>query len=173
MGVPWDSQLRGWKVIDQQIGEVSVANKTTEETLYSFTIPTDWLTGKESFFRLFMFGLIKQDQTASDMTFRMKLGTTTICTAIAEVANIADEGAFELMMMLAARDGKAQDAMIRVLASRAKAAVAESLMWLNRSAGTVDMTSADRLLDITVQHETANAGIYIKAEHAMLEMLMP
>ena len=75
---------------DAIIATTTVTNTTDETTLYTGPVPANELLAGKTY-RVNLYGLISTVNVSQTITVRLKLGATTISTAVVTPANLTDE----------------------------------------------------------------------------------
>lgn len=198
-GVTWDTPLwqasittggvitltdeRGWlnqpRVLDRVGTDLDIVNTAAETTLYTFTLPGNRL-GTDKRMRLTLEGdYLNNSGLASQFTWRVKYGATTMIAILAGTAVPAgaDRRAWKFVVELSNRDAtNSQYATVAggmSLAATPTTGVGSldttaALHGVLAGTAAEDSTAAQALA-VTVQHDAANANLSMRLRSAVLE----
>jgi hypothetical protein len=165
-------------VIDRDTSSQSVANTTTETTVYTYSVPANAL-GTDRMLRLTLLGqYLNNSGSNKTFTVRVKFGATTVYEGVAEsLATGATERFHSLQFWLLARGAtNAQYAyghhLVGSLDTIGGANPDEGAgdRQTGHAAVAEDTTSA-KTFSVTVQHGTAAATVTYQFDTAMLELI--
>lgn len=181
----WNASHDGaMEIINRDVAQDEVVNSSSEESVYSHSIPANTL-GSDGGFRLTLGGDYFNNSGATrTLVIKVKLGATTVFTS----------NAFNLLAVATHRRGW----HLEVLCMNASAAVQDWLTWLgispavtnslkvmNIGAGSDSVTIGEGVgtstedttgaltVDVTMQHSAAHASLSIRCEVALLELIPP
>ncbi len=147
--------------------DVTVGNTTDETSVFSATI-TGGDMGATGWLRVTVTGSIEQSSGGGvNFTVRLKLGATTLCSALATMLSGANVGAFRFVGYIANTSSSAQKATLYNEQLRTNVA--------NQSKGITgtgaEDTSTNKTLDITAEWSAANANATLTKTIGMVELL--
>ena len=151
----------------KETSSVTVGNTTDETSIFSTTI-TGGDMGATGWLRVTVMGSIIQNRGGSTvLTVRLKLGATTLCSALATMLTAANAGAFRFVGYIANTSASAQKAVLYNEQLRTNIA--------NQSKGITgtgaEDTSTNKTLDITAEWAVADAQTTLTKTIAMVELL--
>ncbi len=151
----------------KETSSVTVGNTADETSIFSTTI-TGGDMGATGWLRVTVMGSIIQNTGSSKIfTVKMKLGSTTLCSATATMLASANVGALRIVGYIANTSALAQKAVLYNEQIRTNIA--------NQSKGIIgtgaEDTSTNKTLDITVQWASAVAEETLTKTIAMVELL--
>lgn len=164
-GLMVDTYARTGGVINRNTTTVTVANTTTETSIYSFSVPAN-LMGTNRALHVKLFGTFLNNTilTSDVLTLTVKLGGTTIATKNSStIATSATTGDVYVEVIIA-NIGTANNQR-GVLSMTIDEGGLVSVNSVGTGTGAVDTTNA-QTLDITVTHSAAGVNTSFTKQHA-------